>query len=86
MRVRHVEQALAGLLGSDLEHKGPFWHAEFDVERLRRLIWNGHGDEARRVRIQRFAQLARELETYLDGPPSSTDGSAWVGYISRPES
>ncbi len=25
MRVRHVEQALTGLLGADLEHKGPLW-------------------------------------------------------------
>ena len=87
MRVRHVEQALTGLIGSDLEHKGPLHHAQFDVERLRHLIWNGYGDEARRAlpgivqmaanavwlngehgrdRIQRFAQLAGELETYLD--------------------
>ena len=35
MRVRHVEQAHAGLLGSDLEHKGPLWYAQFDIERLR---------------------------------------------------
>lgn len=27
MRVRHVEQSLAGLLGSELEHKGPFHYA-----------------------------------------------------------
>lgn len=87
MRVRHVEQSLAGLLASDLEHKGPLWYARFDVERLRHLIWNGYGDEARRAlpnigqmarnavwlngqqghsRIERFAQLVRELETYLD--------------------
>ncbi len=87
MRVRPVEQALAGLLGSDLEHKGPLWYAEFDAERLRPLICNGYGDEARRAlpgivpmaenaiwlngqqgraRIQRLAQLVRELETYLD--------------------
>lgn len=57
------------------------------MERLRHLIWNGYGGEARRAlpgivqmaanavwlngerersRIQRFAQLAGELETYLD--------------------
>lgn len=86
MRVRHVEQALAGLLGSDLQHKGPLRYAEDDVVRLRHLIWNGYGNEARRAlrciaymagnatwlngqsgraRIERFAQLARELETYL---------------------
>jgi hypothetical protein len=49
MRVHHVEQALAGLLGSDLAHKGPLGYAEFDVERLRYLIWNGYGVEARRA-------------------------------------
>jgi hypothetical protein len=86
MRVRHVEQALAGLLGSNLEHKGPLTYVEYDVARLRHLIWNGYGKEARRAlqnirymagnavwlngqsgkaRIERFAQLARELETYL---------------------
>lgn len=57
------------------------------MERLRHLIWNGYGGEARRAlpgivqmaanaiwlngergraRIERFAQLAGELETYLD--------------------
>ena len=87
MRVRHVEQALAGLLGSDLEHKGPLRYAEDDVVRLRHLIWNGYGKEASRAlrnirymagnaiwlnghsgkaRIERFVQLARELETYLN--------------------
>jgi hypothetical protein len=86
MRVRHVEQALAGLLGSDLEQKGPLNYIEYDVSRLRHLIWNGYSKEARRAlhniahmagnaiwlngesgkaRIERFAQLARELETYL---------------------
>ncbi|WP_157017177.1 hypothetical protein [Mesorhizobium xinjiangense] len=49
MRVRHVEQALAGLLGSDLEHKGPLDYAAFNVDRLRHLIWNGYADEARRT-------------------------------------
>jgi hypothetical protein len=86
MRVRHVEQALVGLLNSDLQHKGPLRYAEDDVVRLRHLIWNGYHKEANRalrsivymagnaswlngqserVRIERFAQLARELETYL---------------------
>ncbi len=86
MRVRHVEQALTGLLGSDLQHKGPLRYAEDDVVRLRHLIWNGYGNEAchglrgivymagnaiwlnghsGRIGIERFAQLARELETHL---------------------
>lgn len=86
MRVRHVEQALAGLLGSNLEQKGPLQYVDLDVSRLRHLIWNGYGDEACRalrnitdmaanaiwlngprgkIRIERFIQLTRELQTYL---------------------
>jgi hypothetical protein len=49
MCVRDIEQALAGLLGSDLEHKGPLDYAGFNVDRLRHLIWNGYADEARRT-------------------------------------
>jgi hypothetical protein len=49
MRVRHVEQALAGLLVSDLEQKGQLRYVDLDVSRLRHLIWNGYGDEARRA-------------------------------------
>lgn len=49
MRVRHVEQALAGLLNSGLEQKGPLRYVDFDVSRLRHLIWNGYGDEAQRA-------------------------------------
>ena len=49
MRVRHVEQALAGLLGSDLEQKGPLRYVDYDVSRLRHLIRNGYGDEACRA-------------------------------------
>jgi hypothetical protein len=99
MRVRHVEQALAGLLGADLEHKGPLRYAEDDVVRLRHLIWNGYGNEARRAvrsivymagnatwlngqdgraRIERFARLARELQTYL-----TLNAAALVGYDRR---
>jgi hypothetical protein len=99
MRVRHIEQAHAGLLGSDLEHKGSLDYAGFDVERLRNLIWNGYADEARRAlpgimqmawnaiwlngqrgraRIERFAQLVKELETYL-----ALNASALVDYGRR---
>jgi hypothetical protein len=42
-------QTLAGLLGSDLEHKGPLDYAAFNVDRLRHLIWNGYAEEARRT-------------------------------------
>lgn len=49
MRVRHIEQALAGPLGSELEHKVPLGHAAFDADLLRHLMWNGYADEARRA-------------------------------------
>ena len=99
MRVRHIEQALAGLLGSDLEHKSPLDYAAFNVDRLRHLIWNGYADEARRTlpgimqmavnavglngqqgraRIERFAQLVRELESYL-----GLNASALIDYGRR---
>lgn len=99
MRVRHIEQALSGLLGSDLEHKGPLDYAAFNVNRLRHLIWNGYAAEARRTlpgimqmaanavvlngkhgraRIERFAQLVRELETYL-----GLNASALIDYGRR---
>ena len=99
MRVRHVEQSLAGLLGSDLEHKGPLDYAAFNVDRLRHLIWNGYADEARhtlpdimqmaanavvlngqqgRARIERFARLVRDLETYL-----GLNSSALIDYGRR---
>jgi len=66
MRVRHVEQALAGLLGSDLEQKGSLRYVEFDVSRLRHLTWNGYGDEARRAlrNITHIAANAIWLNAY----------------------
>lgn len=49
MRVRHIEQALTGLLGSDLDHKGPLDYTGFNVNRLRHQIWDGYAEEARRT-------------------------------------
>lgn len=65
MRVRHVEQALAGLLDLDLQHEGPLRYIEFDVARLRHLIWNGYGDEACRA-LRNIAHMAREA-IWLNG-------------------
>ena len=48
-RVRHLEQALAGLIGSDLKQKSSLRYVDLDVSRLRHLIWNGYGDEACRA-------------------------------------
>lgn len=49
MRARHVEQALTGLLGSDMQHKGPLRYAEGDIVQLRNVIWDGYGNEAHRA-------------------------------------
>jgi hypothetical protein len=57
MRVRHVEQALAGLLVSDRGQKGPLRYVDLDVSRLRHLIWNGYRDEARRA-LRNIADMA----------------------------
>lgn len=65
MRVRHVEQALTGLLGADLEHKGPLSYAVLDVERLRHLIWNGYGKEASRA-LSGILQMANNA-IWLNG-------------------
>ena len=66
MRVRHVEQAVAGLLGSDLEEKGPLKYVDFDVSRLRHLIWNRYGDEARRT-LRNIADMAANA-IWLNAP------------------
>jgi len=49
MRGRHIEQALAGLLNSDLEQKGRLRYVDFEVSRLCHLIWNGYGDDTQRA-------------------------------------
>ena len=66
MRVRHVEQALAGLIGSDLEQKGPLRYVDLDVSRLRHLIWNGYGDEACRT-LQNITDMAANA-IWLNAP------------------
>jgi hypothetical protein len=66
MRVRHVEQALAGLIGSNLEQKGPLQYVDLDVSRLRHLIWNGYGDEACRA-LQNITDMAANA-IWLNAP------------------
>jgi len=96
------DPALVGLLGSDLEQKGPLRYADYDVSRLRHLIWNGYGEEACRAlrsitdmaanaiwlnaprgkdRIERFIQLAGELQTYLT---SNATGLVITAVVTRP--
>ena len=59
MRVRHVEQALPGLVALAPTHRGPLEHARADVERLRHLLWNGHHEEACRA-LGRTARCASD--------------------------
>jgi hypothetical protein len=66
MRVRHVEQALAGLISSDLEQKGPLRYVDLEVSRLRHLIWNGYGDEACRA-LQNITDIAANA-IWLNAP------------------
>jgi hypothetical protein len=66
MRVRHVEQALAGLISSDLEQKGPLRYLDLEVSRLRHLIWNGYGDEACRA-LQNITDIAANA-IWLNAP------------------
>jgi len=41
MRVRHIEQALAGIYALRPTHQAGLDYVSTDVERLRHLIWNG---------------------------------------------
>ena len=66
MRLRHIEQALGGFLGSGLQHNGPLRYAEDDVVRLRHLIWNGYGDEACRA-LQNITYMAANA-IWLNAP------------------
>jgi hypothetical protein len=63
MRVRHVEQALAGLAALEPVHRAPLAHARVDVERLRHLLWNGYHGEACRAlgRVVSWAENAALL-------------------------
>ena len=46
MRVRHVEQALAGIFALRPTYQAGLDFVSLDVDRLRHLIWNGYADEA----------------------------------------
>src|SRR5918998_4208359 len=63
MRVRHVEQALAGLDALEPVHRAPLEHARVDVERLRHLLRNGYHGEACRAlgRVVSWAENAALL-------------------------
>ena len=46
MRVRHIEQALAGIFVLRPTHQAGLDYISVDVEWLRHLIWNGYADES----------------------------------------
>jgi hypothetical protein len=65
MRVRHIEQALAGIYALRPPHHMGLDFVSLDVERLRHLIWNGYADEAGES-LWSLSHLAHEV-ICLDG-------------------
>jgi len=65
MRVRHIEQALAGIYALRPTHQAGLDYVSADVERLRHLIWNGYGAEAGQA-LWALSHLAGEA-IYLNG-------------------
>ncbi|MBA3479097.1 MAG: hypothetical protein H0T52_11985 [Lautropia sp.] len=65
MRVRHIEQALAGIYALRPAYKAGLDYVSTEVERLRHLIWNGYGAEAGQA-LWALTHLASEA-IYLNG-------------------
>jgi len=65
MRVRHAEQALAGVRAFEPPHRGGLDILDYEIGRLRHLIWNGYHHEARRELFD-ARHLAHEA-VYLNG-------------------
>lgn len=65
MRVRHIEQALAGIFALRPTQQAGLDDISVDVERLRHLIWNGYADEAGQA-LWALIHLASEA-IYLNG-------------------
>lgn len=65
MRVRHIEQALAGIYAVWPTYQAGLDYISVDVERLRHLIWNGYADEAGQA-LWVLTHLASEA-IYLNG-------------------
>ena len=65
MRVRHIEQSLAGIYALRSTHQTGLDYISVDVERLRHLIWNGYADEAGQA-LWALSHLANEA-IYLNG-------------------
>jgi hypothetical protein len=65
MRVRHIEQTLAGVYALRPKHQAGLDIISTDVERLRHLIWNGYSAEAGQA-LWDLTHLAGEV-IYLNG-------------------
>ena len=65
MRVRHIEQALAGIYALRPAHHMGLDFVSLDVKRLRHLIWNGYAEEACEA-LWGLSHLAMEA-IYLNG-------------------
>jgi hypothetical protein len=64
MRVRHIEQALAGIYALWPTHQMGLDFVSLDVERLRHLIWNGYAEEASEA-LWSQSHLANEVITSM---------------------
>ena len=65
MRVRHIEQALAGIFALRPTYQAGLDYISVDVERLRHLIWNGYAAEAGQA-LWALSHLASEA-VHLNG-------------------
>ena len=65
VRVRHIEQALAGIYALRPTYQAGLDYVSVDVERLRHLIWNGYAEEAGQA-LWALTHLASEA-IYLNG-------------------
>jgi hypothetical protein len=99
VRVRHVEQALAGIYALQPQHRAGLDLVGVDVQRLRHLIWNGYAAEAGKVlcTMRLAAKQAIRLNGKRVGPAVrrflyrcqdlgrylTNNGSALIDYGSR---
>ena len=81
MRVRHVEETLAGLGALEPTYRAPLDRARVDVERLRHLLWNGKHGEACQA-LSRIASRAEETIT-LDGAAVAAKAGRLVAHCTE---
>ncbi len=70
IRVQHVEQVMGGLCALQPPPLTPLDHVQIDVERLRRLLWNGYHGKACEA-LGRITSWAKDA-TVLNDPAMET--------------